>query len=75
MKRIEVTGPSPHDGMRMEVPAEVVALVVITNRDGEYVATWSRSRRGDVDDQRCANALHQLLVESGWVSDDPGRPA
>lgn len=63
---IEITGPGPHDGMRLHVPGEVVALVTITRRGDAYAATWSKRRRDDIDDQRCADALRDLLIEAGW---------
>jgi hypothetical protein len=55
----EIQGGGPHDGTAIKVPADCVAVVIVTERpDGEYVA--SLATRGEVHSERLGECLDGL---------------
>jgi hypothetical protein len=57
----EIAGGGPHDGARIQVPADCIAIAVISeNPDGEYVASFSVRRSVDIVEVRLADCLIQL---------------
>lgn len=59
----EFVGASMHDGMRFEVPDNVVALVVITpGPDGGYDATLGRVNSATISVDEITDALFRVVL-------------
>jgi hypothetical protein len=60
----ELAGATVYDGMRLTLPANVVAVVLISEEGGDHIVTLFKQRGRELDDDTLAGLLIKLGLET-----------